>query len=486
MSALTSLAKARAFEEGRAVPIATRRHVHLSDRPLVFVPLALAGEANAPLACLVGTSASEPTLLVVPQPRNRDLRFAFAASLASVVLSYVDLFARADEINDAPQVVVANPAGVAFTRLLGRSTRFRRTTGEYAVHESVPLLGRWLTFLAERTMHPGSSSLLPMTSVLASHWATGQSALEDANLAALMAWIDPPPGRSAVEAARTAEDPLVWPPAGPTTDPTFDNEVLAPLIRAYDAADETPGAVRRATVALESALRAQMEPTWHLLWRAIDLLRTLPPGPSVADRWRRECRTFANQVAFWRDGGPPQARVDQAVAAARRLAWLEQEQNDYEVDTALDDPLVMAEFRLTGEAFAGTVVGRDPTRLDRSGARAKPRPHILIRTADPVRLEPGVVVRDGFRRSQNARVVDVVHVTGAVEVTLELQNGMGHSRTPAPGTVPELDEAMCYSTLSRESGRPAPFPPRERTPWTHGGPPPEYQPRDEDAGEAWS
>jgi hypothetical protein len=30
------------------------------------------------------------------------------------------------------------------------------------------------------------------------------------------------------------------------------------------------------------------------------------------------------------------------------------------------------------------------------------------------------------------------------------------------------------------------FPPREETPWTHGGPPVEYQPTDEDAHEEWS
>ncbi len=31
MSTLTALARAQAFSEGRAVPIATVRHVHLSD-----------------------------------------------------------------------------------------------------------------------------------------------------------------------------------------------------------------------------------------------------------------------------------------------------------------------------------------------------------------------------------------------------------------------------------------------------------------------
>src|SRR5213075_1020530 len=111
-------------------------------------------------------------------------------------------------------------------------TRFRRTEGEYAVPPAVPELGRWLTFLGERAEHPGSCLLLAATDVLGAHWATGQSAVEDQNLAALLGWIDPPAGLTGAAAAAAAEDPVAWPPAGPATDPTFDNEVLAPLIRA--------------------------------------------------------------------------------------------------------------------------------------------------------------------------------------------------------------------------------------------------------------
>src|SRR5260370_9322232 len=86
MSTLTSLARALAADRGVAQRIATVRHVHLGDRPLVLVPLALAGEANAPLAAMVGDDPHALRLLVVPQPRNRDQRFAFAAELAAVVV----------------------------------------------------------------------------------------------------------------------------------------------------------------------------------------------------------------------------------------------------------------------------------------------------------------------------------------------------------------------------------------------------------------
>ena len=87
MSTLTALARALAAERGIAQPICTVRHVHVSDRPLVLIPLALAGEANAPLAAMVGADRQSPRLIVVHQPRNRDQRFAFAARLAEIVLA---------------------------------------------------------------------------------------------------------------------------------------------------------------------------------------------------------------------------------------------------------------------------------------------------------------------------------------------------------------------------------------------------------------
>lgn len=501
MSALTALARAEAASEGVAQPIATVGHVHLSSRPLVFVPLTLAGEANAPLACLVGPSPDSPRLLVVPQPRNRDQRFAFAASLASIVVSYVDSFSHTSEtisvdrgrgtrqrFTDAPQILVPNLASAGFVRLFGRSTRFRRTYGEYAVDTSVPLLGRWLTWFAERAEHPGSCVLLAMTKALGLHWASGQSEVEDANLAALLGWIDPPDGISGADAALAAEDPLTWPPAGPATDPTFDNEVLAPLISTYDAAVKggDDGARQRALAALENALASQLEPTWQLMWCAVSLLHQLPPGARVEQRWAEDRDAFTSYVEYLQTGGYPQPRRDSAVAAAQRLSWLERAQTAYDAQRAYDDPLVMAEYRLTGEAFDGTVVAAEPNRVDASGPRRKLRPHITVRTGDPARLEPGAKVTSPIRPTQDAVVVSVSQVESGIDVVLELSGGMGRSLTPSPGSVPDVGERICYTSLVDSYQPPGRFPAREDTPWTHGGPPPDFVPADEDATEDWS
>jgi hypothetical protein len=162
------------------------------------------------------------------------------------------------------------------------------------VPEGVPLLGRWLTFFAERAAHPGSSLMLAATDELSRHWASGQSALEDANLAALMAWITDGPDDA-------AEDPLIWPPAGPATDPGFDAEVLAPAMES--------GSAERIT----EALRTQLEPTWRLMWGAIELLRALPPGASVAQRWEQDRGSFSGMLQQLADGAPPRSR--------RRPGW---------------------------------------------------------------------------------------------------------------------------------------------------------------------
>jgi len=467
VSTLTALARAQAYASGRAAPIATVRHLHVHERPLVLIPLAMAGEANAPLAAMVGTAASSPQLLVVAQPRNRDERFAFVSSLASIVLPYLESFAGVAEpvavdrgrdvrfrFVDAPQVWVPNTSGVDFLRLLGRSTRFRTVDGENPVEPGVPLLGRWLTFFANSAEVPGSSLLLNAVQALGLHWATGQSSAEDASLGALLAWISPPEGSSVFEAARQAEQSA---PAGPATDPDFDNRVLAPLMSAPEV--DLPR--------LTAVLRDVLTPTWTLMWRSLELLRELPAGARVAGRWDGDRDAYSAFVQHLADGGPPQPRRDGAVAAAARLHRLENAATRYAVQRAFDDPLVMAEYRLSGAAFAGVVTLAKADRIDDSGKRPVLRPRIMVRASEPVRVEAGATLTSPARPSQKATVISI---TGS-DVLLELSGGMGRRLVAEPGSVPEVGERLVLTTLS-EAYRPGgSFPDPDETPWTHGGPP---------------
>ncbi|MFF8730321.1 hypothetical protein ACF073_28155 [Streptomyces sp. NPDC015171] len=522
MSLITALARLEAVDTGRAQPAATVRHRHLSDRPLVFVPLTTAGETGAPLGALVGTDRDAPRLLVVPQPRDRDLRFAFLADLADVVLPYIDAYAESVEAAertetdpetgkrvkvaaelcaDAPQLIVPSRAGLDFVRLLGRSTRFRRTAEQdpdapYPAPPRVPLLGRWLTHYGERARVPGSALLLALTDVLARHWATGQSGLEDQHLGALLSWIDPPGDRTGAEAARRAElerdaSGQLWcPPAGPATDPAFDNKLLAPAIERYDRARTALAAAEdpleaddrlAALTAAERDVRALVEsrtrPTWDAVWRGLDLLRALPEGAHAEGRWTRDRWSFTGHRDRVLAGEPPQPRRDDAVTAANKLATREREQARLEAQEALDDPLVMAGRRLAGEAFAGEVT--DVVMAYGEGRRPSPRPLVTVRTEDrPHLAERAKVYRSLGGRPQSAECV------GAEEegvLVLRILDKMGRGKEPEPGSVPEKGDRVCFTLFEHEQRGGAKLPDPEETPWTHGGPPGERTPEAPDA-----
>ncbi|GAB1335796.1 hypothetical protein ACE1SV_23860 [Streptomyces sp. E-15] len=523
MSLITALARLEAVDSGRAQPTATVRHRHLSDRPLVFVPLTTAGETGAPLGALVGTDRDAPRLLAVPQPRDRDLRFTFLADLADIVLPHIDAYADAVEAAertetdpetgkrvkvaaelcaDAPQLIVPSRTGLDFVRLLGRSMRFRRTAEQdpdapYPAPPRVPLLGRWLTHYGERARVPGSSLLLSLTDLLSRHWATGQSGLEDEHLGALLAWIaPPPPGLTGAEAARRAElardadGQLLCPPAGPATDPAFDNRLLAPAIERYDrartalAAAEDPLEADTRLAALTAAERhvrdlveSRTRPTWDAVWRGLDLLRALPPGAHVEERWTRDRWSFTAHRDRVRAGEPPQPRRDDAVTAANKLATREREQARLDAQEALDDPLVMAGRRLAGEAFAGEVT--DVVMAYSDGRRPSPRPLVTVRTEDrPHLAERAKVYRSLGGKPQSA---EFVGYDGDGALVLRVLDKMGRGKEPEPGSVPEKGDRICCTLFEHEQRGGAKLPDPEETPWTHGGPPGEPAPEAPDA-----
>ncbi|NGN68226.1 hypothetical protein G5C51_30545, partial [Streptomyces sp. A7024] len=338
----------------------------------------------------------------------------------------------------------------------------------YPAPPRVPLLGRWLTHYAERARVPGSCLLLPMTGLLTRHWTTGQSHLEDQHLGALLAWIrgeDP----THAELARDARGQLLVPPAGPATDPAFDNRLLAPAMARYDAG--VPGAEKE----IADLLHTVLHPTWDAVWTGLDLLRELPEAPRAAARWRGDRWSYTGHRDRVRAGEPPQPRRDDAVTAARKLASRERAQAELDAQEALDDPLVMAGRRLTGEAFAGEVT--DVVMAYSEGKRPRPRPLLTFRTADTPHAAAGTrVYRDTESgKPQTAEVVsyepgDPATDTPA-ELTLRLTDRMGRGKDPDPGSIPDPGERLCF-TLFEHSPRGGPgLPDPEDTPWTHGGPP---------------
>ena len=504
MTLVSTLARAEAMVTQQALPIAAFRHRHLSDRPLVMIPLLMAGEAAAPLGMMVGSSKyNDSQILTVPQPRNRDQRFDFAARLGRIVMDYIDSF-RTDRVegaggdgeaasrfSDAPQILVPNRGGITAVWHLGRMTRFRRADGSSPVDPVVPEAGFWFTALAERAEYAGSCLLIAMTDLLSELWATGQSPMEDQNLASLVGWIDPKDGMTGLQAGLEGEDPIMWPPAGPATDPDFDNKVLAPAIDVFNAAAAAGDQAARANAEarIHNVIATQLEPTWNTMWRGIALARAIQEAPRAQRRWERDCAVFTARSDYLAAGNRPQPKRDYPISAARRLTDLEAAQTEFERERALDDPFALADLRCTGEAFGGTVQAVEADRTVMSDKNRKTlRPRFTVATADPLKIPEGTkLISPDFAKGHHARLVKAhPEPDGTTTVLVEVTGGMGTPNRPVADAIPHLGQHVAFLPDAGYQRRPA-FPDPEHTPWTHGGPPAAATPQvdTEDADEKW-
>ena len=470
MNALHTHQALLAAAERRAVSKTTRRHIHLSARPLVLVGYHLAGDLGAPLGLVWGKSRDEePHVMVVPEPRNRGLRFKALAEFAAEFLAYLSRFGGRDQAGmclDAPQLVVPNAATAEWLGgIVGRFTRNLRTDGDAPAPPSVPLAGKHLSFFAD--LMPGSSLVLAATEALTAHWQTGQLPSEDLNLAAVLGWVDPPAGIDGPQAARAGE---ASPPAGPDSDPNWDAETLAELIQDWHAANDeaSRSAVRRE---VESEIREQLTPGWADCWRALDRLDSLPPADHVISRWQSDRSSWTDHCNRVAEGRAYFRNIPTPVQDATRLRILETRTKDLQREMAWDDPLVMAAVVASGEALAGRVVAADLERRTRNAnGTAVRRPLITVEPALEFARPAGTTL---FLSTSPGVKLEVLPFEAGGLIRAEVLKGANQKKTI--GLLPNVGDDVILSPYGKPEFNQRPK--VEGIPWTH-------QQILEDAGEA--
>ena len=190
---------------------------------------------------MYGTKPDAPKLVVAAEPRNRECRFDAINEFADDLDAYVrPHFALRTEpkkkgggfrqvASSAPQVVVPNRATRSYLgSRLGRSLRYLGFDGTHEVPEATKWAGSHLSWLSEHANLPGQATFLAMTETLSEHFVTGQSALEDESLAALLAWIDGVAGDLLPELERIELEEAF----GPVPNPKWE-ATLEPFVKAW-------------------------------------------------------------------------------------------------------------------------------------------------------------------------------------------------------------------------------------------------------------
>jgi hypothetical protein len=318
---------------------------------------------------------------------------------------------------------------------------------------------------------------VPATDALALHWTTGQADVEDQNLAALLAWIDPDP-RHTTRAQRldavAAAETRAW---GPLRDPE-DDELLAELVADFNRLRDNEAARQRAAGRIRDAVLPELVDAYRGAHRAIALLGTLRPAGSVTTRWGEDLRQWARHALRCDADVPPRFRArDEVDQAHRAVVDLERAVEAVPAQLAFDDELIMAEYVVAGQAFAGETVAVDlDNRETKPGNRNRSLvPLVTVRTLGRPPLPIGAKVwwtGDSRVGAEIRAVTPTVRRAGdpaddrpyAVQVAL-IEGHLRGTRAPAVGT---------GATFTVLEPNPQPWAPRlGPIPWTHRASPQE-------------
>jgi hypothetical protein len=451
MNHLDAVLAARAHSAGRALRRSLYRHRRLVAEPLAVVLWQLGAEPFSAAALAWGSRPGRLTLSVAGEPRNRDLAFA-------ALLPFARCFNARFEapVDGAPQVVVANGASAEMLGRLGRRLAYLPTDGPHPADPALVRLGRHLQFLDRHRARSGQQLLVALTDLLNDHWTTGLSQPEAQSLAALDAWIEPPPGEHGFDAAARAE--LV--PCGPLPAGE-DDERLEPLMKAFNDArgrSTVPAVVRPLLGSIEAHYRPLCERAWRLLWRCRDRELRVREARSVRRRWEEDCAAYAFHMQWLARNGLRRTRQ-----TPRQAAWtlrtLEEAGRLLEAEEVCDDPLRQVPALLDNRAVRGRVLRVDAGHREMATSRMVKRPLVTLLSPEPCRMPVGKELWWTEQPTGQPFVVQSVRpVPGGTEVALKLL-------TSAASTLPAVGGEGVFSVYTTEGRWFGKLP--EEDPWTH-------------------
>lgn len=452
-----------ALESRRAVPRATQCHVHVADKPFVVVGYHMPGDPGAPIGLLYGSEKDNPHLMVVGEPRQSQLRFTqldeFALELNGYLTSFMSppslggrtpTSLNAPAAADAPQIIVPNPATAHWLcDVMGRRLRYLPTDGDLTISRALPTVGTHLSFFAGQQV-PGSSLVLPLTDILADHWATGQLAALDTSLASQLAWITDP---DAIEDAETAL------PAGPVPDPDWETRELNAAIKAYQKLTEA--GLGPADQPMRRTIQGALQPAWDSCWQARELLTRLPRASRTQERWDRDVSQWSQHVDRFRAGQAHFRKRPKQLQVFQHLTRWERLTADLERDMALDDPLIMARYVATGEALSGEII-----TVDATAKRPTVQVRAHLRFSRPLgtdlyqHLPPETTPKGTSHPVLTFTVTDI----DANEV-VSLDVTAGAVRRDCRHRLPKVGQQVVFGPFGQRDFRPNTLP--TELPWTH-------------------
>ncbi len=289
MSEMIAVAKLMARNAGTAVNITRERGFPVSKRPLVLIPIAMAGESPSLFGLGVGDARGPVKTFVCCNPINRDEQYdmlaaGFAAAEPTVLSWEVPL-------GELPRIIVtgADSARLALG-VIDRSV--------YSQRPNLLRVSRRLAWFDKRSDCADSASVLVLPKALATCLATGQDEFGDQHLGAFLEWCKPADGRiwQRVAAAEQLS-------ASGATSPEFDREHLAPAVEDYTEALSNGDAPRaaRARKIIVHLISGEIGRRYRLACQGLKQLRLFPEGAVAQDIAAQDREAYLEHTGYVAD-----------------------------------------------------------------------------------------------------------------------------------------------------------------------------------------
>lgn len=415
-----SIAAARVLARnlGRAIPV-VERGMLAPDPDEVFgiAPVRVVSEQRVQAIAFGLLEGSPPRVVTIwnPLSRESDELTPFAEALDAYLM---------DTLREGrlPRIWLPHAAALEIVDILGQ--RYRTNPN---ASPALQRMGWQCRAIVEESKYRGQQVLAVAGDLLRAHLATGQSAVEDHHLGALLAWVDPPPGVDPVAAAERQS--LI--PAAAMLERAVDDEVeyLRSIAKKGNSA-RAADARRR----IEEHLRRGGVREWDLLMRARRAFwgLGLPPAPlaGLVEKSRERL-----EISLSYNLRPP-SRPD---SLANLLYDYELAMEQVEDALVRSDDSVRERARRKGKAVMAEVLAVDQPHRGRHPCT------LTLRTTQSV-----LRVRRGTRlQTLDASVVGRVLTiwedgTGGTLIELRLEKGVQSTRRPHVGAHMDWVDTVVY------------------------------------------
>lgn len=372
MNGLGVIRRLRAYDKGIPIPRGATKHIHVAgdDDLLVLAFLRMGGESR-PWAIAFGPPDKDPTLLTVPEGRNRDLVADMCADFAPVLLDHlrtpnysVDEPAEWEDLAPLRQIWVPNGTHLDMLHHLAYAYTF--TKWGAGKRGRLNAFGRACGWLFREATRPGQQTVAVATEALRSAYTFPAQDIRQGHLGFLLAWLAADGDRDdRFNAALAAEELAVSTTLDPDVERASTERLVGRWGEARRAEDERR--MKRAAAELERVLGAEVLRRWELTRDAIEVLRSDTRRPntglvaltneSLREQWFQHTRLELSQhdpedgYAFF-----PSPETDRYPAAAASRYLVHQASDDQAISVLLhDDAELIAEAIGSGDAFAGGI-----------------------------------------------------------------------------------------------------------------------------------